>query len=415
MSEREGKTLKDITDLITDGKHGDCENEVDSGYFFLSVKDIKENRLNYSQARQITKIDFEDTDRRTNLQPGDILFTNTGTIGRMAIAPDHELTRRTTFQKSVAILKPKREVVEPRYLFYLLKAENRRLSAYADGTTQKNLLLRDFRSFEVGSLPPLSEQNQITSVLGTLDDKIDLNRKTNETLEGIAKALFKSWFVDFDPVRAKAEGRATGLTNEMTDLFPDSFEESELGDIPSGWSIKKIGDVVARLPVGQKFDKKTVSQKGMVPVLDQSSDGIIGFHDQAPGVLASESDPLFTFANHTCAMRFMMESFSVIQNVFPLKGKDISTDWLYQAMLGKQVITEYKGHYPDLVDREIVVPSRGLDLVFGDVFRSFARSQLANKKQSLTLERLRDALLPRLISGELSVPDAEKMLDEVGI
>ena len=98
MSERERKTLQDITDLITDGKHGDCENEVDSGYFFLSVKDIKDDRLNYSQARQITKIDFEDTDRRTNLQPGDILFTNTGTIGRMAIAPDHESTRRTTFQ-----------------------------------------------------------------------------------------------------------------------------------------------------------------------------------------------------------------------------------------------------------------------------------------------------------------------------
>ena len=118
-----------------------------------------------------------------------------------------------------------------------MKAENRRLSAYAEGTSQKNLLLRDFRSFEVGSLPPLSEQNQITSFLGTLDDKIELNRKTNETLEGIAKALFKSWFVDFDPVRAKAEGRATGLTNDMTDLFPDSFEESELGEIPSGWKV----------------------------------------------------------------------------------------------------------------------------------------------------------------------------------
>ena len=135
MSERERKTLQEITDLVTDGKHGDCENEVDSGYFFLSVKDIKDDRLNYSQARQITKIDFEDTDRITNLQPGDILFTNTGTIGRNR--PDHELTRRTTFQKSVTILKPKREVVESRYLFYLLKAENGRLSAYAEGTTQR--------------------------------------------------------------------------------------------------------------------------------------------------------------------------------------------------------------------------------------------------------------------------------------
>jgi type I restriction enzyme S subunit len=93
-------------------------------------------------------------------------------------------------------------------------------------------------------LPPPSQQQAIAHILGTLDDKIELNRKTNETLEAMAKALFKSWFVDFDPVRAKAEGRPTGLPAEISDLFPDSFEDSELGEIPSGWRVTPVGDVV---------------------------------------------------------------------------------------------------------------------------------------------------------------------------
>ena len=106
-SENKIYTLEEITTLITDGKHGDCQDLASSGYYFLSVKDVKDDRLNYEKARQVTQKDFEETHRRTNLEPGDILFTNTGTIGRMAIASANELTRRTTFQKSVAILKPR--------------------------------------------------------------------------------------------------------------------------------------------------------------------------------------------------------------------------------------------------------------------------------------------------------------------
>ncbi|MGH8772560.1 MAG: restriction endonuclease subunit S, partial [Burkholderiales bacterium] len=210
-------TLGELCSLITDGKHGDCENEFGSGYFFLSVKDVFDNRLVYENARQITEHDFLETHRRTNLEPGDVLFTNTGTIGRMAIAPDDLRTRRTTFQKSVAILKPRRNLVEPHFLYYTLKFDNGRLSEFAAGTTQKNLLLKDLRSFEV-RVPKLSEQRAIAHILGTLDDKIELNRRMNETLEAMARALFKSWFVDFDPVRAKAEGCDPGLPQPLADL-----------------------------------------------------------------------------------------------------------------------------------------------------------------------------------------------------
>ena len=198
-------TLSELCSLITDGKHGDCQEQPHSGFYFLSVKDILGNRLVYENARQITEKDFSETNRRTNLQPGDILFTNTGTIGRIAIAGDDPRTYQTTFQKSVAILKARRDLIEPDFLYYLLHFENARLSEFAAGTTQQNLLLKDIRTFAV-KVPPLPEQRAIAHILGTLDGKIELNRQMNQTLEEMVRAIYKDWFVDFGPIRAKIEG-----------------------------------------------------------------------------------------------------------------------------------------------------------------------------------------------------------------
>jgi type I restriction enzyme, S subunit len=146
--------LENVCAQITDGKHGDCQDEPNSGFYFLSCKDVSDGKLNYGGARQITEADFLDTHRRTKFAPADILITNSGTIGRMALALDNELTRRTTFQKSVAILKPVVDRVEPSFLNYALQADIRRLIESAGGTAQKNLLLRDLRAFEV-RVPPL--------------------------------------------------------------------------------------------------------------------------------------------------------------------------------------------------------------------------------------------------------------------
>jgi len=191
---------------ITDGKHGDCKNEDGSGFYFVSVKDIYDGKINYGRARQITETDFREVDRRTRFEPYDILITNSGTIGRMALVRSDAHTRRTTFQKSVAIVKPDLKVVDPGYLYYCIMEDMFRLSELAGGTTQKNLLLRDLRSFEVPT-PPVPEQRAIAATLSCLDDKIELNNRMNKNLEETAQALFKSWFVDFDPVKAKMEGR----------------------------------------------------------------------------------------------------------------------------------------------------------------------------------------------------------------
>lgn len=147
-------SLKDICHLITDGKHGDCQNEEGSGYYFISCKDVKDGSIDYAGARQITESDYLDTHRRTQLEPNDILITNSGTIGRMALVPDVPETGRTTFQKSVAIIKPNRERVLPRWLYFYLITKKDALIAWAGGTAQKNLLLRDLRAFEAQIPPP---------------------------------------------------------------------------------------------------------------------------------------------------------------------------------------------------------------------------------------------------------------------
>jgi type I restriction enzyme S subunit len=145
----EYKSLGDLCSLITDGKHGDCKNELDSGYYFVSVKDLINGEIIYDNARQITKIDFEETHRRTDLKAGDILLTNAGTIGRMVIVRNLPETSRTTFQKSVAILKPKDKVTKTNYLYLLLKYHLKDIIELAGGSTQSNLLLSDLRNFEI--------------------------------------------------------------------------------------------------------------------------------------------------------------------------------------------------------------------------------------------------------------------------
>ncbi len=262
------------------------------------------------------------------------------------------------------------------------------------------------------SLPPPADQRAIAGFLDCISDKIELNRKQNETLEAMARALFKAWFVDFEPVRAKMEGRwvrgqsLPGLPAHLFDLFPDKLVESELGEIPEGWGVKKIEDVITRLSVGKKYEQKTVLPKGIVPVLDQGKSGVIGFHNDTPSVVATSESPVVVFANHTCYMRLINFPFSAIQNVLPFIGKELPTIWVYFATIGKQSFVEYKGHWPDFVIHELAVPAENLAKDFAKITSTYLKQIWENERESLSLSQLRDTLLPKLISGELRVPAA---------
>lgn len=189
------KSLGDITNLITDGKHGNCNDEKDSGYYFISAKDVKNNLINYTDAREIPKIEFEEVDKRTNLQPGDLVMINTGaTIGRMAIAKDIPETRKTTFQKSVAVIKVKNDIISSFYLQYVLELGIKTFANMGSGSAIKNLLLSEMRRFKI-ILPNLELQNQFAERVAMIEAQKQQAQlelaKSEELFQSLLQRAFK--------------------------------------------------------------------------------------------------------------------------------------------------------------------------------------------------------------------------------
>lgn len=229
--------LKDITLNITDGVHGDCEPEDNSGYYFISVKDLEQYCINYDNARQITKEAFINAHKRTKLEVGDTIYANSGhTIGKSLFISENKNVSKTTFQKSVAIIKPNQDFIIPEFLYYLLKNETKGLRAAAVGSAQKNLLLDDIRNYKV-ELLDISEQNKILSVLKAIDKKIEINYHLNNELEKLAKTLYEYWFVQFDfPDENNRPYKSSG--GKMI------YNEKLKREIPINWEVKQIGSIL---------------------------------------------------------------------------------------------------------------------------------------------------------------------------
>jgi type I restriction enzyme S subunit len=303
---------------------------------------------------------------------------------------------------------PKNEL-DMRWLYYAIK--HYKLGEVDDGspipsTTRAAVYMLDL------DVPPPNEQRAIAHILGTLDDKIELNRRMNETLEAMARALFKSWFVDFDPVRAKSEGRDPGLPKPLADLFPDSFEDSELGEIPKGWEVKSLGDLL-ELAYGKAL-KAEDRHGGNVPVY--GSNGLVGWHDErlaaGPGiVLGRKGNPgVATWAP---------TDFFAIDTAFYVVPKAVcrSVHFLFHvlkthdlASLGADSAVPGLNRNLAYMSAQVLPPQRLLDK-FGKFSSSLTARVHDCSEQSRTLAALRDTLLPKLISGELRVKDAEKFVE----
>lgn len=365
----------------------------------------------------------------------DVLLNITGdSVARACQVITEVLPARVN--QHVAIIRTNQEVLWPTYLRYFLVSpamQAQMLGLAAVGATRNALTKGTIESFSIKCPKKVDDQKAIADILSSLDIRIDINRRINQTLEAMAQAIFKSWFVDFDPVKAKIaaiqEGRdplraamsaisgkigaeLDALPREHYDqlaataaLFPDEMEESELGEIPKGWSAKKFGDFIDRISVGKKFDQKTAFAEGAVPILDQGKSGIIGFHNETPGVCASLEKPVVVFANHTCYMRLITFDFSAIQNVLPFVGKGVDTVWAYYATKDIVKFSEYKGHWPDFVLADAVVPQSVLTVHFRKILHPLISQMRILELESEKLATLRDTLLPKLLSGELFVDD----------
>lgn len=375
----------------------------------VNTGDVFDGYVNKSVAFNVAQT-LHQKFKRSTLKGGELLITLVGAnFGRVAIAPQEYCGFNCS--RAVGVVPVIEDV---KYVMFALRSPIARffMDNRANTTAQPTFNLKDVAELPI-PVAPKKERETISEFLCALDDRITLLRETNTTLEAIAQALFKSWFVDFDPVRAKQEGREPeGMDADTAALFPDSFEESELGLVPMGWRIGNFVDFITRLSVGKKYDNKSALPEGNVPILDQGKSGIIGFHNDPPSVKASLDAPIVVFANHTCYMRLISYDFSAIQNVLPFVGKDVDTVWAYYATKDRVKFSEYKGHWPDFAIEKAVIPNGTTTIAFRETADPLIRRIRFNELQAQTLATLRDTLLPRLISGRLRLPDAEALVEE---
>ena len=253
-----------IADIVLGGTPKRSEEAYWGGSIkWASAKDITSvnTRYIYDTEERITETGLEESN--TKLLPKDtIVITARGTVGAMAM-----LSEDMAFNQSCYGLISK-DGIDSDYLFYALKASLSKISSVSYGTVFDTITMKSFDSIEI-PVPSIEEQKRIAHILGTLDDKIELNQRMNETLEAIARAIFKSWFVDFDPVKAKMAGESYPLPDEIMALFPDELVESELGLIPKGWEVGKLEDLAEKVENGgtPKKSEPLFWTKGDIPWL----------------------------------------------------------------------------------------------------------------------------------------------------
>ena len=318
--------------------------------------------------------------------------------------------------------------LDVRFLRYVVagKAFTDYILGVQTGTAVPHISRSQIEAFEF-NLPTLDEQRAIASILGALDDKIELNRKMSATLEAIARALFKSWFVDFDPVRAKAEGRDPGLPADIAALFPDSWNVGSVSSVPAGWETNGLDDIAIFLNglALQKFPPKDGAATLPVIKIAQLRAGHSSGADRAStnvprDYVIGNGDILFSWSGSLECHIWTGGPGALNQHLFKVSGTRVPSWFAYLAV--HEHLSEFRhiaaskattmGHIQrhHLHEAKITVPPLGLIEAASSFIGPMIEASWTRRLQCSTLAALRDALLPKLISGELRVGEAERVL-----
>ena len=408
---------------IYDGPHATPVRR-EEGLVYLGISNLSHGRIDLSAVDYISEEEFSKWTKRVTPNAGDVVFSYETRLGEAALIPTG---LRCCLGRRMGLMRPNVDIVEGRFLLYYYLGpgfQETLRSRTVQGSTVERISLTEFPSFPI-SLPPLPEQRRIAKILGDLDDKIELNRKMNETLEQMARALFKSWFVDFDPVRAKMEGRTpTGMDAATAALFPDRLIDSELGMIPEGWRINHLSDVsvinaltLAKSDVLQTIEYIEISEvnRGNIARIASYPRGEepsrarrrLQHGDTVLSTVRPERGCYF-LALHPPFNRLVSTGFAVVT---PTK-----VPWsLLHAALTQPEVSDHLGQLADggaypAVDTHVI---RALELVlpvettlieeYHRQCTSFYQLAEINRNQSRTLSTLRDTLLPKLVGGEMRV------------
>ena len=427
--------IEDVAEKVGMGPFGSSikvETFVDSGIPVVSGEHLHDITISEGRFRYITESHATQL-AKSNVFRGDVIFTHAGTIGQVSVVPENSKFQRYVISQRQFFMRCKREVIHPLYVAYYFKSPEGRHKLLANasqvGVPSIARPVTYLRSIKI-PVPPLGVQEEIISIIESLRDRITLLRETNATLEAIAQALFKSWFVDFDPVRAKMEGRAPeGMDEATAALFPDSFEETELGAVPKGWRIGKLCDILALRNERTKPSEETKSLPyvpiesitAKVPFLEEQKSG-----DEANSslILFRKGDILFgamrPYFHKVCIAPFdgvTRTTVFTLRSVNPqasgfalfLAFQESSIDYATKHSEGSTI--PYAKWKNSLENMPIVLPPESLQVAFSEVVSPFVDRANGNIEEAQTLASLRDTLLPRLISGQLRLPVAQDELE----
>ena len=385
------------------------------------------------------RVPVDQSDRsRFLLQDGDLLFARQSLVltgaGKCSIfLGDNE---PATFESHIIRVRLNQAKANPLYYYYYFQSHEGRAaiqSIVEQGAGASGIRATDLAAIDVAWCP-ITVQDAIAHILGTLDDKIELNRRMNETLEEMTRTLFKSWFVDFDPVRAKMEGRDTGLPPDVADLFPDRLVDSELGEIPEGWEVIPLPEMIEVNPprslrkgeVAPYLDMANMPTRGHVPdtVIDRPFGSGMRFTNgdtlvaRITPCLENGKTAYVDFLPHD-RIGWGSTEYIVMRPMPPLPNEFAyclarSTDFrefAIQNMTG----TSGRQRVPAQALSQFLLPSppESIAVRFGKVVQPLFTRASEAVRESRTLAVLRDTLLPKLVSGESRVEDAEEWVETI--
>ena len=345
----------------------------------------------------------------SRFQSGDTLMARitpcleNGKIARYQALEDKQEAHGST---EFIVIRGRPHVTDNDFAYYLTQWEEVRNYAIGQmtGTSGRQRVPVDSLDHLNVPLPPLPKQRAIAHILGTLDDKIEINRRMNQTLEEMARAIYNDWFVDFGPVRAKLEGREPYLLPELGDLFPDRLVNSELGEIPEGWEVKALGDVL-ELAYGKAL-KADSRRPGEIPVY--GSNGQVGWHNaklvDGPGIIVGRKGNPGIISWSQNGFFPIDTSFYVVQ-----KNTEANLPFLFFALVEQDLPSLSADSAVPGLNRNLaymsnqILPGQGLQDAFDDYATRVFRRRYELEEEARTLSAEREALLPKLVSGELRV------------
>jgi len=425
--------IGDIADIVGGSTPSTADpSNFDGDIPWLTPRDLSNTHERYVSRgeRNLTRKGLASCSAKI-LPAGTVLLTSRAPIGYLAIAKQPIATNQG-FRSLV--LKPE---FDSEFIYYWLKANIGELERHASGSTFKELNGSALKGIRI-RVPNKKTQRAIAHILGSLDDKIELNKRMNETLESMAQAIFKSWFIDFDPVRAKAEGRDPGLPQPIADLFPDQLVDSKLGEIPAGWRVEPFVETIE--VIGGGTPKTSVSEywNGDIPwfsVIDAPLESEVWVIDTEKKIsrlgVENSSTRILPVSTTIISARGTVGRVALVgvpmamnQSCYGLRGK-MDSNGFFTYFSTKELVARLRRHAHgsvfDTITRDtlasisFVVPPVEIITTFEGMIIPIMKCIRDRLFESRTLAELRDALLPRLIRGEIRIEDVERFLADRGL